>query len=94
MINFAASVNLQEDRHAFAVFGELDVRDAADLHAGEEDTGALFEAADVRGVQAQFISAAKNACALAELDQQHRQQRQPQDHKQSDFGFQSRFFHD
>ncbi len=61
---------------------------AADLHAGEQHAGALLEAADVRGVQAQFVSAAKKAGALAELNQQHGQQHQSDEHEQADFGFQ------
>ena len=42
---------------------------------GEEDAGAFFEAADVARVQAQFIGAVEKARALAEHDQQRRQQR-------------------
>ena len=94
VVNFAALVNVQENRHAFAVLGELDAGNAAHLHAGEQNPRALLEAADIAGVQAQFVGAAEQAGALAELNQQHRQQRQPDEHKQADFGFQSRFFHD
>ena len=44
------------------------------------------------GVQAQFIGAAKDAGALAELDQQHGQQHQSDEHEQADFGFQIAIF--
>ncbi len=70
-----------------------DVRDAADLHAGEQHAGAGFDAADIARVQVQFVGAAPEAGALAELQDQRGQQGQPDEDEQPDFGFESLLLH-
>ena len=60
-INHHAFVNLQRNGHALAVRLQLNVRNIAHNHAGEQNRCPQLEPADIGCMQAQAVRAAKNA---------------------------------
>src|SRR5439155_10017149 len=93
VIDFVPVINFQDNGDAFSIVGQLDVRYGADLHASEQDAGALFESANVGSVQSQFISAMEQAGALAEQDQGAGEQHQADQYEQAHFDCNPLVFH-
>ena len=83
--DFVAAVDLERQGRAFAVGIEADLGDAAHLDAGHHDIGAVFDADHVRGVQVDGVGVLEEIHALAELEQEPRQQHQTDKDKQSHF---------
>jgi hypothetical protein len=86
-------VYAEYDRNAPAVRCEPNIRHRADLDAGHEHAGAKFQAGDVSGSEVDFVRAAEQTHAFAELQHQRSDQRQGNRHKYAHFQFQTRLAH-
>src|SRR5260370_33324284 len=49
-MDFKVAVNLEIDRHVFAIGGKFDARHRADRHAGHHDAGTRFDAGNIAGL--------------------------------------------
>ena len=93
MADLVARVNLEREGGPFAVGIEADFGDAADLDAGHEDVGAVFEADHIGGVEIDGVGVLEEKEALAELDRQPCYHHQTDEDKQPHFPCQGLFGH-
>ena len=93
LVDFVAVVDVQKDRHAFAIVGELMSETVPTCTPASRTPAPRFRPPTLLAVRRRFVACREQAGALAEHDQQHGQQHQADENKQANFYFQSRFIH-